>query len=100
MEMRMKTTCLAFPLLLPGLLLAQGKTMKNSIGMELVEIPAGEFQMGCSPGDRECKSDEKPYHLIKITKPFYMGKYEVTQEQWQTLMGGNPSYFNESRVGT
>ena len=95
----MRKTWLALPLVCCGLLPAQNKETKNSMGMELVLIPAGEFQMGCSPGDHQCGGDEKPYHLIKITKPFYMGKYEVTQEQWQTLMGGNPSYFNESRVG-
>ena len=95
----MKRTSIAAPLLFSAILAAQPKEMKNSMGMEMVLIPAGEFQMGCSPSDRNCSGDEKPYHLIKITKPFYMGKHEVTQEQWQTLMGGNPSYFNESRVG-
>jgi hypothetical protein len=47
----------------------------TSIGMELVPIPAGEFQMGSYEG----VDDERPVHRVRITEPFYMGKYEVTQ---------------------
>jgi formylglycine-generating enzyme required for sulfatase activity len=65
------------------------KTITNSIGMEFVLIPAGEFVMGSSPS---C-SDEKPVHNVTIEKAFYVGKYEVTQKQWQEVMGSNPSYF-------
>jgi formylglycine-generating enzyme required for sulfatase activity len=75
------------------------KTTTNATGMEVVLVAAGEFQMGCSVDDRECGSDEKPVHTVKIGKPFYIGKYEVTQGQWEAMMGGKPSYFNESRVG-
>ena len=64
-------------------------TRRNSIGMELVRIPAGEFMMG-SDSDRP---DEKPLHQVVISKPFYLGKYEVTQAQWQEIMGANPSHF-------
>lgn len=71
---------------------AQPKTFANAMGMEFVQVPAGEFQVGCSPGDRECAGDEKPVHTVKISKLFFIGKFEVTQEQWRTLMGGNPSY--------
>ncbi len=70
-----------------------GKTFKNSIGMEFVEIPAGEFMMGCSKGDKECFNDEKPSHKVIITNSFYIGKYEVTQGQWKQIMRNNPSYF-------
>ena len=56
---------------------------------EMVLIPAGEFLMGSDAGD----SDEKPEHRVRITKPFYLGKYEVTQEQWAAVMGNNPSRF-------
>src|SRR5262245_37907136 len=65
------------------------ETRRNSIGMELVRIPAGEFMMG-SDADRQ---DEKPLHQVTISKPFYLGKYEVTQAQWQEVMGTNPSHF-------
>ena len=50
----------------------KGKTYKNSLGIEFVQIPAGEFQMGCSKGDTDCSDDEKPLHMVKITKSFYM----------------------------
>jgi formylglycine-generating enzyme required for sulfatase activity len=61
----------------------------NSIGMEFVLIRAGEFQMGASDGDK----DEQPVHTVRISKPFYLGKYEVTQAQWQAVMEKNPSGF-------
>ena len=64
----------------------------NGVAMELVLIPAGEFMMGSENGD----SDEKPAHRVRITKPFYLGKYEVTQAQWQAVMGSNPSHFKGS----
>lgn len=68
--------------------------IQNSIGMKLVLIPAGEFMMGASPGDKDAGDDEKPRHKVKITKPFYMGKTPVTQEQYEKLMGTNPSAFS------
>src|SRR4029450_3841359 len=63
------------------------KTLTNSIGMEFVLIPAGTFKMGSNTGDQ----DERPVHQVTISKAFYMGKYEVTQGQWQAVMGTNPS---------
>ncbi|MEW6125430.1 MAG: bifunctional serine/threonine-protein kinase/formylglycine-generating enzyme family protein [Acidobacteriota bacterium] len=54
-----------------------------------VLIPAGEFMMGADAS----KDNERPVHPVKITKPFEMGKYQVTQELWQAVMGNNPSYF-------
>ncbi len=71
------------------------KTITNSVGMEFVLIPAGEFLMGCSDGDKECYDWEKPQHKVKITKPFYIGKVEVTQEQWEKVTGNNPSYYKD-----
>jgi formylglycine-generating enzyme required for sulfatase activity len=53
------------------------------------EIPAGSFQMGSENG----YDDEKPLHTVRITKSFYLGKHEVTREQWESVMGNNPSYF-------
>ncbi len=72
---------------------SQLNTFTNSIGMEFVLIPSGEFMMGCVDGDKDCKSEEKPQHKVRITKSFYMGKYEVTQGQWKKVMGDNPSKF-------
>ena len=68
----------------------------STANMEFVRIPAGEFQMGCSPGDTGCDADEKPAHRVRITKAFEIGKYEVTQAQWEAAMGTNPSYFKGS----
>jgi formylglycine-generating enzyme required for sulfatase activity len=70
---------------------AQTSALKNAIGMEFVKIPVGEFMMGCSPGDNNCKEDEKPQHTVRITKGFEMGKYEVTQAQWKVVMNANES---------
>ncbi len=56
----------------------------------MVKIPAGTFDMGSNSGD----SDEKPIHEVTISKDFYMGMYEVTQAQWQAVMGSNPSRFS------
>ncbi|MBF0266238.1 MAG: SUMF1/EgtB/PvdO family nonheme iron enzyme [Gammaproteobacteria bacterium] len=60
-------------------------------GMELLKIPKGCFQMGSNNGDK----DEKPVHRICLSKDFYLGKYEVTQGQWQAIMGSNPSRFKK-----
>ena len=62
----------------------------NSIGMSLKLLPAGTFRMGSSSGDR----DEKPVHEVTLTQPFFMGIYEVTQEQYERVMQANPSGFN------
>lgn len=61
--------------------------------MEFASIPPGEFVMGCSPADDSCYADEGPAHSVTITKRFEMGKYEVTQAQWLSTMGSNPSHF-------
>jgi len=70
----------------------------NSIGMKFRLIPAGSFMMGAVPGDGEAEADEKPQHRVEITRPFHIGAYEVTQEQWQRVMGNNPSYFKGSNL--
>lgn len=62
-------------------------------GMEFIRIQPGEFMMGCSTGDNECDENELPAHRVRIAKTFEMGKYEVTQAQWQSVMGNNPSRF-------
>jgi formylglycine-generating enzyme required for sulfatase activity len=61
--------------------------------MDFVKVPAGSFMMGCSPGDVECYSEEKPAHRVTITRAFEIGKYQVTQTQYDAVAGGNASYF-------
>ena len=56
-----------------------------------MKIPPGEFMMGCVQGDTDCIEDEVPTHKVRLTKGFEMGKYEVTQVQWEAVMGSNPS---------
>ena len=67
-----------------------GDPVVNSVGMVLVPIPAGEFQMG-SPESEKGRRPRETQHLVKITKAFYLGAYEVTQEQYGKVMGKNPS---------
>ncbi len=55
--------------------------------IELVFIPAGTFQMGSPENEPGRAANEGPAHTVRITRPFYMGKTEVSQEQWTRLMG-------------
>jgi formylglycine-generating enzyme required for sulfatase activity len=77
------------------------KNLTNSVGMKFVWIPPGTFLMG-SPKQEKGEpitltrgffSDEPHQHKVTLTKGFYMGAYTVTQEQWQAVMGNNPSHF-------
>jgi formylglycine-generating enzyme required for sulfatase activity len=66
----------------------------NGTQIEMVLIPPGTFNMGCSASNvYGCNTDESPVHAVTLTSAFYMGRYEVTQAQWQARMGSNPSYF-------
>ncbi|HUT56913.1 MAG TPA: SUMF1/EgtB/PvdO family nonheme iron enzyme, partial [Phycisphaerae bacterium] len=67
----------------------------EATGIELVFIPAGEFLMG-SPASEAQRDDDETQHRVTISRPFYMGKYEVAQGEWQRVMGSNPSYFKGS----
>ncbi|HEX4996734.1 MAG TPA: formylglycine-generating enzyme family protein [Terriglobia bacterium] len=62
--------------------------------IEFVMIGPGTFRMGCSMEDHDCFEAEEPAHTVRITKGFELGKYEVTQQQWQAAMGANPSSFS------
>jgi formylglycine-generating enzyme required for sulfatase activity/uncharacterized surface protein with fasciclin (FAS1) repeats len=59
-------------------------------GIEMLLVPPGQFAMGKIPGDTEAKANEVPAHPVTLTKPFYLGRYEVTREQWLRLMKSNP----------
>jgi hypothetical protein len=87
--------------------------MTNEIGMKLALIPPGEFDMGSTPEeiaaeierrkkDREPQgyldrvpAEEGPRHRVKISKPFYLAMYQVTQGEYEKVMGVNPSAFTE-----
>jgi formylglycine-generating enzyme required for sulfatase activity len=78
---------------------AAGKYLINTIGMKLALIPDGEFLMGSPVSDKEARDDEKPQHRVRITRPFYLGVYEVTQEEYQRVTGTNPSFFSPDGPG-
>ena len=62
-------------------------------GMEFVRIPAGEFLMGSASAD--ANDGEQPVTQVLISRAFDLGKYEVTQGQWEAVMGSNPSGFQQ-----
>lgn len=66
-----------------------GTVMSNQLGIEFIYVPAGSFVMGSDKGSE----DERPAHRVMIRKGFYIGRYEITQAQWQSVMGSNPSNF-------
>lgn len=63
--------------------------LANSVGMKLILVPAREFMMDSADG----QPDEKPVHLVRITRPFYLRITETTQGQYEQVMGANPSHF-------
>jgi formylglycine-generating enzyme len=102
---------------------AQDSTYTNSVGMEFVLIKPGNFVVGRfqppypKPSDHTNSSEEREYSAeeykraemmakrdsrpgfhVEIKKPFYIGKFEVTQEQWRKVMGNNPSVFQGQKI--
>ena len=69
--------------------------LAGEIEMEFVRILPGIFSMGSRPDELERHGDEDPVRQVTISKDYYLGKYEVTQEQWLALMGHNPSIFTD-----
>jgi formylglycine-generating enzyme required for sulfatase activity len=74
-------------------LIQAGEELVNTIGMKFRLIQPGSFTMGSDRG----LGNETPVHKVTLTKGFYIGVYEVTQEQWQKVMGSNPSNFKKRR---
>jgi formylglycine-generating enzyme required for sulfatase activity len=74
------------------------RVITNSLGMKLARIPAGKFLMGSPAGEAE-RDPEELQHEVVISKPFYMGVYEVTQAQYQKVTGQNRSHFNAKNGG-
>ncbi len=67
--------------------------LTNTVGMELALVPAGTFLMGGDPVAEQADENEAPRHDVTFDAPFYMGVVTVTQSQWQSVMGNNPSRF-------
>jgi formylglycine-generating enzyme required for sulfatase activity len=70
----------------------------NSIGMKLVLIPKGTFMMG-SPESEQGRNENENQHEVTLSKDYYLGVYEVTQAQYEKVMGKNPSHFQGAEVG-
>jgi formylglycine-generating enzyme required for sulfatase activity len=69
----------------------------NRIGMKLVPIAKGKFQMGSGVQEEGYRFKE-PRHEVTLTRDYYLGAFEVTQDQYLKLMGDNPSYFQGDQV--
>ncbi len=85
-----------FTLLCPGLLSQspgeeRSLELTDSMTIDMVWIPAGEFLMGSPDNEPDRNPDEGPVHRVGIPNGFWMSKYEVTQSQWQAVMGRNPA---------
>ncbi len=67
-------------------------SVRDANGMEFILIPPGRFLMG-TPFAADVSEDEMPQHEVVISQPFYMGRYEVSQGEWEAVMRNNPSEF-------
>ncbi len=76
---------------------SQTDVFRNQLGMEFVRIPAGTFRMGAPAQTPLTQPDELPARRVTISKPFWMCRTEVTQEQWKRVMGYNQSSFKDVR---
>ena len=117
---------LGYVLLPDALLMAQAGAVTNSLGMEFVLIKPGSMLVGkyqptvgeykppvvrageqswrvlppqaYKVAEKMAQEAAKPGFIVTIKRPYYIGKFEVTQEQWQKVMGKNPAFFQGSRV--
>ena len=68
--------------------------LSKSVSLEMVSIPSGSFVMGASKEEENSWDSERPQHLVNVPA-FFMGKYPITQAQYEAVMGENPSYFKD-----
>ena len=77
------------------------ESLDDTVELEMVSIPGGKFTMGAPQEESESREDERPRHLVTV-KPFFMGKYPITQAQWRAIaslpkikhdLHPDPSYF-------
>ncbi|MFM7149871.1 MAG: SUMF1/EgtB/PvdO family nonheme iron enzyme, partial [Gemmataceae bacterium] len=71
----------------------------NSVNMELALIPPGGFWMGSTRQQPCADHDEFPRHRVEVSRPYFLGIHQVTQEQYQAVMGQNPSHFSPDGDG-
>ncbi len=75
------------------------KLITNSLGLKLVLVPAGSFQMGTQHEEIGARENEWPRHEITLTQPFYLGVTPITQQQYARVMGQNPARFHADNGG-
>jgi len=71
-------------------------TLPDGTSMSFVYLPPGQFEMGSAADEQDRHGDEDPVRNVTISKGFYLGIYEVTQQQWFSIMKSNPSIFQQS----
>jgi formylglycine-generating enzyme required for sulfatase activity len=74
----------------------QIEDLGHGVLLEMVYIPGGTFLMGSPENEEGHRNNESPQHQVTIA-PFYMGKFPITQAQWEAVMGTNPSHFTEAK---
>ena len=66
--------------------------VKNGVYIEMVKVEAGTFTMGATPEMETWGDSGKPHHQVTLTRNYYIGKFEVTQALWKSVIGNNPSW--------
>ena len=82
--------CVTIPLIVFS---QEQKVIRSESGLEMVYVAPGSFMMGSQTG----KPNERPVHMVTLTKGFYISKYEVTQDLYTRIMGNNPSHHKGDR---
>lgn len=70
--------------------IGRNAVLDNSVGMAMLLIPPGRFQMGAGDNDAEARENERPQVQVTLTQPFYVGQTEVTQAQWSAVTNTAP----------
>src|SRR5262249_37254475 len=78
---------------------AEGEKYTSRNGMVLIRVARGKFWMGSPEDEADRIADREPQREVTVGYDFYIGQYEVTQKEWQALMGRNPSYFSRTGGG-
>src|SRR5262249_53440594 len=82
-----------------GVKVVEEVDLGGGVTLEFMLIPPGEFLMGAPIGETGSQNNEKPQHRVRITRPFHLGRYAVTQDQYKEIVGKNPSWFSAGKVG-